>query len=133
MPIWSEYGGIGSPRSSSSSRIASELKDRLKDDLTTSMKARDELRSSTLRMVLTAITNAEVAGKQAKELSGGKADEQATLLTVCGGRIAKRALEERAEDVADAERGHSRANRGKTSTNESSRLGIHDKLLRKNA
>ena len=33
------------------------------------MKARDEMRSSTLRMVLTAITNAEVAGKQARELS----------------------------------------------------------------
>ena len=33
------------------------------------MKARDELRSSTLRMVLTAITNAEVAGKAARELS----------------------------------------------------------------
>ena len=33
------------------------------------MKARDELRSSTLRMVLTAITNAEVAGKQARELT----------------------------------------------------------------
>jgi uncharacterized protein YqeY len=33
------------------------------------MKARNEIRSSTLRMVLTAITNAEVAGKQARELS----------------------------------------------------------------
>ena len=33
------------------------------------MKARDELRSSTLRMVLTAITNAEVAGKEARELT----------------------------------------------------------------
>jgi uncharacterized protein YqeY len=33
------------------------------------MKAREELRSSTLRMVLAAITNAEVAGKQARELS----------------------------------------------------------------
>ena len=33
------------------------------------MKARDEVRSSTLRMVLTAITNAEVAGKEARELS----------------------------------------------------------------
>ncbi len=32
------------------------------------MKARDSLRSSTLRMVLTAITNAEVSGKQAREL-----------------------------------------------------------------
>ena len=47
----------------------SELKDRLRQDLTTAMKARDELRSSTLRMVLAAITTAEVAGKQARELS----------------------------------------------------------------
>jgi hypothetical protein len=47
----------------------SALKDRLRADLTTAMKARDELRSSTIRMVLTAITNAEVAGKEARELS----------------------------------------------------------------
>ena len=47
----------------------SELKDRLRSDLTTAMKARDTVRSSTLRMVLTAITNAEVAGKQSKQLS----------------------------------------------------------------
>ena len=47
----------------------SDLKDRLRADLTTSIKARDEVRSSTLRMVLTAITNAEVAGKEARELS----------------------------------------------------------------
>jgi uncharacterized protein YqeY len=47
----------------------SDLKDRLRSDLTTSIKARDELRSSTLRMVLTAVTNAEVAGKQSRELS----------------------------------------------------------------
>ena len=47
----------------------SALKDRLRQDLTSAMKARDELRSSTLRMVLTAVTNAEVAGKQARELS----------------------------------------------------------------
>ena len=45
------------------------LKDRLRTDLTTAMKARDEVRSSTLRMVLTAITNAEVSGKVARELS----------------------------------------------------------------
>jgi uncharacterized protein len=45
-----------------------ELKQRLRADLTASMKARDSLRSSTLRMVLTAITNAEVSGKQAREL-----------------------------------------------------------------
>ena len=42
------------------------------------MKARDELRPSTLRMVLTAIANAEVAGKQAKVLSD---DEVVGVLT----------------------------------------------------
>ena len=47
----------------------SALKDRLRADLTTAIKARDEIRSSTLRMVLTAITNAEVAGKEHRELS----------------------------------------------------------------
>lgn len=47
----------------------SELKDRLRTDLTAAIKARDPLRSSTLRMVLTSITNAEVAGKQARELT----------------------------------------------------------------
>jgi uncharacterized protein YqeY len=47
----------------------SALKDRLRTDLVTSIKARDELRSSTIRMVLSAITNAEVAGKEARELS----------------------------------------------------------------
>ena len=47
----------------------SDLKDRLRTDLTASIKARDALRSSTLRMVLSAITNAEVAGKEQRELS----------------------------------------------------------------
>ncbi|MCW2723106.1 MAG: YqeY protein [Frankiales bacterium] len=45
------------------------LKDRLHADLTTSMKARDELTTSTLRMALTAVGNEEVAGKAARELS----------------------------------------------------------------
>jgi uncharacterized protein len=45
------------------------LKEQLRTDLTASIKARDELRSSTLRMVLTAVTNAEVAGKEHRELS----------------------------------------------------------------
>lgn len=47
----------------------SALKDRLRTDLVTAIKAREEVRSSTLRMVLSAITNAEVAGKTARELS----------------------------------------------------------------
>ena len=47
----------------------STLKDRLRADLTAAIKGRDEIRSSTLRMVLTAISTAEVAGKEARELS----------------------------------------------------------------
>jgi len=46
-----------------------ELKDRLRADLTASIKGREQLRSSTLRLVLAAVTNAEVAGKQARQLS----------------------------------------------------------------
>jgi uncharacterized protein YqeY len=46
-----------------------ELKARLQTDLTTSMKARDELTTATLRMTLTAITNEEVSGAAARELS----------------------------------------------------------------
>jgi uncharacterized protein YqeY len=45
------------------------LKQRLRADLTTAMKARDALTTATLRLALTAITNAEVAGTEAKELS----------------------------------------------------------------
>ncbi|HEV7206744.1 MAG TPA: GatB/YqeY domain-containing protein [Jatrophihabitans sp.] len=46
-----------------------ELKARLHADLTTAMKARDELTTATLRMVLAAVTTEEVAGKTARELS----------------------------------------------------------------
>ena len=45
------------------------LKERLRADLTTSIKARDKVRSGTLRMVLSAISEAEVAGAEAIELS----------------------------------------------------------------
>jgi uncharacterized protein YqeY len=45
------------------------LKEKLRADMTAAMKARDELRTATLRMVLTAVTNEEVAGKAARELS----------------------------------------------------------------
>jgi len=47
----------------------SDLKKQLRDDLTTAMKARDELRTATLRMVLTAVSAEEVSGKEARELS----------------------------------------------------------------
>jgi uncharacterized protein YqeY len=45
------------------------LKERLESDLHQAMKARDELVTSTLRMAITAVRNAEVAGKAARELS----------------------------------------------------------------
>jgi len=72
------------------------LKERLRSDLTTAIKARDGLRSSTLRMVLTSITNAEVAGKESRELS----DED--VLGVLTSESKKR--REAAEAFADAGR-----------------------------
>jgi uncharacterized protein YqeY len=54
------------------------LKDRLRADLTTAIKGRDELRAATLRMALTAITNEEVAGSVARSLSE---PETVTVLT----------------------------------------------------
>ena len=45
------------------------LKEQLHTDLTAAIKGRDELTSATLRMALAAITNEEVAGKEARTLS----------------------------------------------------------------
>ena len=56
----------------------STLKDRLNDDLRVAMKARDELTTSTLRMALSAVRNAEVAGTEARDLSD---DEVRSVLT----------------------------------------------------
>jgi uncharacterized protein YqeY len=49
--------------------MVSMLKEKLQADLSAAMKARDDVRTRTLRMTLTAVTNEEVAGKQARELS----------------------------------------------------------------
>jgi uncharacterized protein YqeY len=46
-----------------------ELKDRLRTDLTAAMKSRDKLRTATLRMLLSAIKNEEVSGKEPRELT----------------------------------------------------------------
>lgn len=56
----------------------SELKARIRADLTAAMKARDTAVTGTLRMVLAAITTAEVAGATAKELDH---DEVVAVLT----------------------------------------------------
>ncbi|WP_042409096.1 GatB/YqeY domain-containing protein [Streptacidiphilus carbonis] len=49
--------------------MTTTLKKQLQEDLTASIRARDELRSGTIRLTLSAITNEEVAGKVARELS----------------------------------------------------------------
>jgi uncharacterized protein YqeY len=60
------------------------FKDRLKTDLVTAMKARDELTTATLRMVLAAVGVEEVAGKSARQLS----DDE--VLAVVGREAKKR-------------------------------------------
>ncbi|MGK4581834.1 GatB/YqeY domain-containing protein [Kitasatospora sp. HPMI-4] len=45
------------------------LKEQLHEDLTAAIKARDELRASTLRLTLAAVTSEEVAGKEKRELT----------------------------------------------------------------
>lgn len=64
----------------------SALKDRLQSDLTVAIKDRDEVSAATIRMVLTAITNEEVAGKEHRDLSD---DDVVTVL----GREAKKRRE----------------------------------------
>jgi len=73
-----------------------QLKDRLQSDLTASIKAREEMKSGTIRMVLSAITTEEVSGKEARELS----DDD--VITVLGREAKKR--REAAEAYDDAGR-----------------------------
>ena len=55
-----------------------ELKERLRTDLNAAMRARDQVRLRTLRLALTSITNEEVSGDAARELSD---DEIVRVLT----------------------------------------------------
>jgi uncharacterized protein YqeY len=72
------------------------LKQRIREDLTASMKARDETKTRALRMALTSIGNEEVAGKSAREL------DDAEIVKILA-REAKR-RREAAEAFADAGR-----------------------------
>ena len=72
------------------------LKEKLQSDLTQSMRKRDELRSSTIRMILTSIRNEEVAGKEARELS------DAEIITVLSREAKKRREAAEAFDAAKA-------------------------------
>ena len=60
------------------------LKEKLQSDLTEAIRGRNELTSGTIRMVLTAITNEEVSGKEARTLS----DEE--IITVLSREAKKR-------------------------------------------
>ena len=72
------------------------LKEKLQSDLTQSMRERNELRSSTIRMILTSIRNEEVAGKEARELS------DAEIITVLSREAKKRREAAEAFDAAKA-------------------------------
>ena len=74
----------------------STLKERLRADLTAAMKSRDETVKSTLRMTLTAVHTAEVAGAEAREL------DDAEVLAIVVKEAKKRA--ESAEAFAAAGR-----------------------------
>ena len=76
--------------------VMSELKAQLRADLTTAMKARDPLTLGTLRMVLAAVTNEEVSGSSARELT------DAEVTTVLAREVKKR--KESAEAFAGAGR-----------------------------
>ncbi|MEU3570143.1 GatB/YqeY domain-containing protein [Kitasatospora sp. NPDC036755] len=60
------------------------LKEQLQEDLTAAIRVRDELRASTIRLTLAAVTSEEVAGKQKRELS------DADVLKVIGREAKKR-------------------------------------------
>jgi uncharacterized protein YqeY len=72
------------------------LKEKLQNDLTDAMRARDEIRASTIRMILTSIKNEEVAGKEARELN------EAEMITVLSREAKKRREAAEAFDQAGA-------------------------------
>src|SRR4051812_15565599 len=92
----------------------SSLKDTLRSDLTEAIRSRDELRSSTLRMALTSLTNEEVSGTQARELSD---DEVLAIMA----REAKRRRE--------AATAYDDANRPELAERERAELGVIEGYL----
>ncbi|WP_327678539.1 GatB/YqeY domain-containing protein [Kitasatospora sp. NBC_00458] len=70
------------------------LKAQLQEDLTAAIRDRDELRSSTIRLTLSAVTSEEVAGKEKRELS------DAEVLKVIGREAKKRREAAEAFDTA---------------------------------
>jgi uncharacterized protein YqeY len=85
------------------------LKDQLRADLTTAMKARDDTRTRTLRMALTAVSTEEVSGSAAHELTDeqivriltreAKRRREAAAAFAAAGRADQAAAEEAEEKV----------------------------------
>ena len=65
------------------------LKERLRQDLNAAMKARDNVTTATIRMTLTAITQEEVAGAAARELT----DDEVVRVITREGRKRREAAE----------------------------------------
>ncbi|HZI45787.1 MAG TPA: GatB/YqeY domain-containing protein [Ilumatobacter sp.] len=90
------------------------IKSRLQTDLTASMKARDELTTSTLRMLRSAITNAEVAGAEAIDLT----DDQAIAV-----------LQSEAKKRAEAAEIYEKAGRAESAAKERAELTVIERYL----
>ncbi|MFI6261321.1 GatB/YqeY domain-containing protein [Micromonospora sp. NPDC051006] len=94
----------------------STLKDRLTADMRSALKARDELTTSTLRMALAAVGNAEVAGKAKRELTD---DEVLAVLT------------KEAKKRREAASAFSEAGRGEQAAKESAEEEVLERYLPK--
>lgn len=90
------------------------LKEQLKNDLTQSIKSSNQVVSGTLRMALTAITNQEVSGKEAKQLS------DAEVLSV---------LTKEAKKRQESVEAYLQANRKDLADKESAELAVLEKYL----
>lgn len=90
------------------------LKERLRADLTTAMKNQDKLRTATLRLLLAAIRNEEVAGKEQREL-----DDTAVL----------KVLAKEAKKRGEAAQMYTQNGRGELAANEHAEAQIIDQYL----
>lgn len=90
------------------------LKETLKADLTTAMKARAEVEVSTLRMALAAVTNAEVAGDEAVQLT----DDQ--VVKVLQAEVKKR---------SEAAEVYEQAGRAESAAKERAELAVLERYL----
>lgn len=91
-----------------------ELKAKLRSDMTAAMKSKDALRLGTLRLLITAVQNAEVAGKEARELS------DAEIVAV---------LQKEAKKRNEAAVVYEQAGRGELAANERAEEQIIDEYL----